>query len=158
MLKRVIVILAVSLFLVLVGFVAYVNSRQISEAELAQRCAASRPEWQNYQEDIKAQIGARPVAQWKGDPIAARQSGNKVYLTFRLEGPWARYDLVLPILLRDPLGKTYRSITAEYRGPERTYLFDLSPDAAASVLPWVEVRYPHTETRLSLNPQGQWKK
>jgi len=139
----------------LVALVAYVKAQGIPPAELARRCAACRPTWQSYEEEIKT-IGAAPVAAWQGEPVHLERTRGAVRLRFRLSGPWIDYEAALPVLLRDPLGSVYCSAVAEGSGAERTYVFELSKASATVALPWIEVRYPHTETRLPLDAAGNW--
>jgi len=144
-------------FLALVAITAYMNSGDLSPEELARRCADSFPAWQSYQEDIKAQIGARPVAEWKGRPTGVLQDGRHVRVTFLLTEPWNGRGAVLPVLLRDPLGVVYRNVGFESRGSERIYLFELTETSAVSRLPWIELQFPHSEMRLPLDVRGAWR-
>ncbi len=145
------------LLLLAVALLAYRNAQGVSPEELQHRCEASRPEWRSYQEDIKGQIGAAPAAKWQGSPIRAEHKGAKVRVTFLLDPPWAAYEASIPVLLRDPLGKTRLSSTCERDGPRRIYTFALTTDQAPGRLPWIEVRYPHHERRLALDAQGEWE-
>ena len=120
-----------------------------SEAELATRVKAAHPDWPDYQEDMKGQVGAGPVAEWVGEPVAAYQDGKDVVVRFRLTGPWVKRDLSLPILLRDPVLKVYRHASAARHGDITDYRFHVS-DQDERVLPWVEVKYPHHTRRLTL--------
>jgi len=125
--------------------------------ELARRTATSRPTWRNYQEDIKAQIGATPVAQWRGTLEAAQRDGATVRVTCRLAGPWAQRRSAVPILLREPRGGIHRNQRAECRDGRVTYVFQIGEDAARAALPWIELKYPHGEKRLVLFEDGSWK-
>lgn len=145
----------VVLLAVTVGIIAMVKAQGVPEAELARRCAASVPAWNNYQEDIKGQVGAAPVAQWRGDPVWARHSGDRLEVAFALLPPWSEYACALPVLLRDPLGNDYRNVSASRRDGVRVYAFFLAEGARAG-LPWVEVHYPHHQLRLALDNDGQW--
>jgi len=138
-----------------VAVLAYVNTGGIAPAELERRCAAIRPAWQSYQEDIKA-IGAGPVAAWRGEPVRLEWQGAVIRLTFRLSDPWSGYSAMLPILLRDPLGREYCSVSGQREGGLRTYTFELETASAGSSLPWVEIQYPHTARRLPLDSHGVW--
>ena len=75
---RIVMGIVLLIFLLLVSFYTVVNSVRLDTAEIARRCAESHPEWQNYQEDIKGQIGAAPVAEWKGEPLALDVRGREV--------------------------------------------------------------------------------
>lgn len=156
MLKRIIAISILFLFLLLVGITAYINGQAVPQQELARRCTASKPEWAGYEEDIKGQIGAAPSAQWRGEPIAAERSEQAVNITFRLTGPWAVYAFAMPVLLRDPLGKTYCGVTAESKGADRIYRFNLAAESTGAPLPWIELRYPHGQQRIAFDASGKW--
>jgi hypothetical protein len=156
MFKRIVLITVVVLFLVIVGITMLVNNQSLPASELVRRCSASQPKWTSYPEDIKGQIGAGPAAQWAGKPVAAAQSGSQVRVTFRLQAPWSGFEAAMPVLLRDPLGHVYRNASTEKKDADRIYLFTIDADAAVSVLPWVEVQYPHGEKRISFNAQGRW--
>lgn len=129
----------------------------VSEQELASRTRSSQPAWQNYEEDIKAQIGATPVAQWQGAPIEVRRDGDRLYVTFRLSGPWAQRDIAIPVLLRDPLGRTYQNVRAQRDGHVVTYVFPLFGEDPAVPLAWVKLRFPGTERRIALSGGGAWQ-
>ncbi len=158
MLRKITILSAIALFIVLVIILAMVNSQGVPRDELMKRCQESHPQWERYQEEIKGEIGARPVAEWNGEPIAVNRNGDEVLITFQLEGPWIDYAVPLPILLRDPLGNVQCSTTAEYAGATCTYHFSRPKDEADSLLPWIEVHYPRQELRISLDSQGNWKK
>lgn len=115
----------------------------------------SRPAWENYQEDIKSQIGAGPVAEWVGRPVEVRCERNTMSATFQLEGPWARRDTAIPVLLRDPQGRIHTNMQAKRHDGQVTYLFGL-PESAAP-FPWVELRFPHTGRRVVLSGKGLWR-
>jgi len=130
----------------------------VSPDELARRIAESRPTWANYDEDVKAQIGATPTAQWRGSPDAAQRDGATVRVTFRLSGPWAQQrQVAFPILLREPLGGIHRPARADCGDGRATYVFQLDDEAATGVLPWLEVKYPYGEKRLVLSEDGSWR-
>jgi hypothetical protein len=146
----------IGIALLSVGVIALVNAQGVPLRELQERCRVSKPAWNNYQEDIKGQIGAAPVAEWSGVPISARFEGETFHVTFSLQPPWLDYPCALPILLRDPMGNIYRSAVAEPGGEgERTYVFPIKASSAG--LPWVEIHYPHHQTRLALDPSGTWR-
>jgi len=130
----------------------------LSSEELARRVAASRPEWANYQENIKGQIGATPVAEWDGEPIAASASESSLEITFRLSGPWASRELALPVLVRDPYGALHRHERAVRDGSLVRYYFAREQPTNSSPLAWVEILYPHHEDRIVFDAAGKWKK
>ena len=146
------VLAAVVLFFV--SFYAAVNSASVSPEEIVRRCRESRPVWQNYQEDVKGQIGARATATWHGEPLQLELVDGTARLTMRLSGPWIAYPVGMPILLRDPQGNTVQSIEAGPPGEERTCIFQLPSKITP---PWVEIHYPHAERRLALNATGSWR-
>ncbi len=135
---------------------ARMGTPEANPAELAKRCEESRPAWASYQEDIKGQIGARPVARWRGQLIEVRQESQSIAATFRLQSPWAEYGADVPVLLRDPMGHEYRQDQVVGEGPERKYVFLLDSKNAASPLPWIEIHFPHTERRVALGTEGRW--
>lgn len=140
------------------AYVRYVREAEarLDPGDLMRRAALSNPDWANYQEDIKAQIGAAPVAQWRGHPVAVRREGALIHVTFRLEGPWAERAMVIPVLLRDPFGNETRHRGYEFTAPDVVYTFQLADEAARAPLPWVMVKYPHHEDRLPLDSDGEW--
>ncbi|MCF6285408.1 MAG: hypothetical protein L3K26_09490 [Candidatus Hydrogenedentes bacterium] len=144
------------LFLFLVAAFTLLNSRELASDELARRCAASRPAWNGYQEDVK-EIGTRPVAQWRGHPTALTLSGGTVHLVFELGAPWDAWDAVLPVLLKTPEGQVLQNVRHERNGSSRTYVFFLSSASETPVPPWLEIQYPHTRQRLYLNAHGAWQ-
>ncbi|MDQ1256511.1 MAG: hypothetical protein QG656_1107, partial [Candidatus Hydrogenedentes bacterium] len=100
-----------------------------------------------YPEDIKGQMGARPAAEWSGEPISATREGSTVRVTFRLSGAWAQRTAAIPILLREPHGGTFKNQRAECAEGSVTYVFEL-PEADGASLPWVEIKYPSGEKRM----------
>lgn len=136
--------------------VARMGAHKTDPAELAKRCDESRPAWTSYQEDIKGQVGAEPVARWRGQVEEVRQEAGSVIVTFQLEQPWADYEAAVPILLRDPMGHEYRQDAVEREGGTRRYVFRMDPQTGASQLPWVEIHFPHTERRIALGSAGRW--
>lgn len=125
--------------------------------ELRKRVETSTPLWANYEEDIKAQIGATPAAQWEGKPVSARIDGANLYVDFEIAGPWVARKLALPLLAHDPLGNTYQNTGAEIDGAQTIYVFVLTEDAARDGLPWVDLKYPHHERRLVFSDDGDWE-
>lgn len=141
----------------LLVLIAYRNRETQTPEQLALRAAMSRPQWANYDEDVKAQVGATPVAEWEGSPIQARREGPQIHLTFRVTGPWAHRAIALPILLRHPMGGFQRSDTARVEGPRVTYTFDLPQESRDAPLPWIEIKYPRHQRRLTLSEAGTWQ-
>ena len=139
-----------------VAMVARMGAHEADPAELLRRCNESHPAWLSYQEDIKGQVGATPVARWRGRPVEVRQQSGELTVTFLLESPWADYDAAVPVLLRDPLGREHRQDRVEKDGALRRYTFEMPQDSAAMTLPWVEIHYPHTERRIALGAEGRW--
>ncbi len=147
--------------LVLVTGVLYVQYFREAEArldpgDLIRRTALSNPDWANYQEDIKAEIGAAPVAQWQGRPVTAEHLGSSVRVTFKLTGPWADREVVIPVLLRDPLGHDRRHRSYEIASPNVTYVFPIGESVSVNAVPWIMLKYPHHEERLTLDSDGRW--
>ena len=124
---------------------------------LLERCRASRPEWAGYQEDIKGQIGAGPVAAWKGELTAIVQRGGTVSVTFHLEPPWSGFEAALPVLLRDPMGGVHYPGPARADGALREYTFVLGAEASGTAFPWLEVRAPRRDWRVTLDADGRWR-
>jgi hypothetical protein len=143
-------------FVCLIAAMAWVNATGISEEELAQRCETSVPHWDNYQEDIKGQVGARPVALWKGRPLSAQVSPGRVEVRFEIAGDWAAREASVPLLLKDPGGAI---LVGRGKGDgmgSATYVFEL-PESETLSVPWVEVQYPHHRERLPLDAKGHWQ-
>jgi len=138
---------------VLVGVVTVLAActNEVSSTELARRIAECRPEWQNYQEDIKGQIGAALAAEWEGAPTSVKMAGRTLLVRFAVSGPWASRDVAIPVLLREPTGIVLKNDSALREGGEFVYCFVL-PDKVAGALPWVEVQYPHGQRRMVPNP------
>ena len=153
---RITLVLVGMLLLVAVVWVAAMSGSEIPPDELAQRCVASDPAWNGYQEDIK-EIGARPVAQWHGAPIALRIDGVEVHVDMALESPWNRGPAALPILLKTPEGHVFRDSRWHREGEVCTYAFAVFPDTDTPMPPWLDIQYPHTKKRIHLDFQGQWQ-
>jgi hypothetical protein len=119
----------------------------VSDAELARRAAAFTPTWANYQEDIKAGLGAAPAAEWQGEAFAAWATDGGIVIRFRIDGPWAARDAAAPVLVRMPAGEVEVARTARPWAGGMDYLVD-TPGGDAP--PWVEARYPHGESRLEV--------
>lgn len=136
----------------LYGLVVTSTGAPIDEAALRARIQASIPTWESYQEDVKAQLGARPAAEWKGELVGGRIGADGVVeVMFRIEGPWADRDLGVPILVRDPELRVVRAVETIREDELRVYRV---PMAGASSLPWVEVQYPHHTRRIGLDGPG----
>ncbi len=145
-----------ALFLGVVALLTWLNAQGVPPEELARRCEASSPQWKSYQEDIKGQVGAAPVAQWHGEPVYVHQKGNTVEVAFQIMPPWGTSVAAIPVMLRDPLGHEYISGQAKRKDGLRWYHFSLeSPHM--SILPWVEIHYPHQERRVALDSDGSWR-
>ena len=155
--RRYLFLIAVAVFLCLIAFFVALNLHEVPAAELARRCAAATPGWAGYAEDIKAQVGARPVALWQGRPIRAEMVPEGLSVAFALSPPWSGYSCALPVLVRLPSGRTCRDHEAVVDPPGCSYRFDLLPGDMASPPPWIEIRYPHGEMRLPLNAEGRWR-
>lgn len=128
----------------------------VSTEELAQRVQQSFPDWADYQEDLKGQLGATPVARWEGVPLRARVAGDHVTVVFEVSGPWADYDFALPILIKDHLGKVYRNNGARRTGQEVEYTFRLRDRVEGTSVPWLEIAYPHHFQRIAFSDEGEW--
>lgn len=144
------------IFVVLVAIFTVINAQELSPAELARRCEACHPAWTGYQEDIKA-IGARPVAEWRGEPVSVHVTGGDARVTLALAPPWDAREAALPLLLQDPEGRVHRQATTERVGTHRVYIFRDIASPNSSTPPWVELQYPHTRRRLYLDPAGNWQ-
>lgn len=140
-------------------YVRYVREADglLDSADLGRRASLSNPDWSNYEEDIKAQLGAGAVAEWRGRPVAVQREGARVRVTFRLEGSWTNRDFVLPVLMRDPYGKERRQQGHEIGDATVDYIFRLDENDAEAPLPWIVVKYPHNEDRLPLDAEGRWR-
>lgn len=129
----------------------------VTDAELVARCAKSQPSWQNYPEDIKAQVGAGPIAEWEGVPSQAQYRDGVLRVTFSVQGPWSRRDASVPVLLQDPTGRVHRNVSAECASGSVVYSFDLSKTSGETVPAWVELKFPHGTKRISLSERGEWR-
>lgn len=149
-------VLAAIFLVCLIAAMAWVNATGLSEEELASRCDTSVPHWDNYQEDIKGMIGARPVAQWQGRPLTAQANAGKVEVRFQITGEWAARAAAIPLLLKDPAGAILVGRGTGDGAGTATYTFEL-PDLDKLAVPWIEIQYPHHRERLPLNAQGHWQ-
>lgn len=152
---RVAAAIAVLLLAALIAVIAVVNAQDPDPAVLAERCRASQPAWNGYQEDIK-EIGARPVARWHGEPLSLAVAPGEVRLVFKLASPWDAWECALPVLLKDPEGRIARNDSDEREGPQRTYIFKRPEASAEPTPPWMEIQYPHVKQRLYLDAKGEW--
>ncbi len=141
--------------LLFAAVVAWLAAPEISPEELLRRCEACKPEWLSYQEDIKGQIGARPVALWRGEPVSVRRTGSGWEVAFALSPPWSEYGAAVPVLLRDSLGGELIPESSRMEDGLRVYRYKSPPDAGG---PWVELHYPHTERRIVLDAAGAWNR
>ncbi len=126
-----------------------------SDGELAARIAKSRPAWESYQEDIKGQVGAGPVAQWDGTPSRLWFDKDAVFVAFAMKGYWATRDGGVPVLLRDPSGRVQRDLRSDRNGSMIRYTFERPK--LDGMPAWLEIKYPHMERRLVLSEQGEWQ-
>jgi hypothetical protein len=140
----------------LIVALSWVNSTELSEEDLAARCADSTPRWDSYQEDIKGQVGARPVAQWLGKPVSASANTGAVAVTFQVTGPWAQRTAAVPIIVKDPAGAVRVAHGTGDGAGTVDYKITL-PGSEQSSVPWLEVQYPHHRERLPLNAEGKWQ-
>jgi hypothetical protein len=131
-------------------------SSGLDETALARRAADSMPRWETYQEDIKAQVGARPVAEWSGAVEEVRVEPPRVVAAFRLSGPWAQRDAAVPVLMQGPLTEARRHARVIREGDRIVYEFDVPELGSAQALPWIELKYPRQERRIALSPEGTW--
>lgn len=126
-------------------------------AELAERCASSRPDWNSYLEDLKRDLGTAATAAWRGRPVAAAWDAAGASVTFEIYGPWAEYDFGAPVLMRDPYGGARRDTEFARTGSRAVYRFpppEMAPGGAAA---WLEVQYPDGLRRLMLDADGAWR-
>ncbi len=142
--------------LLLLAYWTFTHGGEVLPEELTRRCTEAQPSWANYDEDLKAQVGAAYVARWSGAPVHAEMRSDVLFIDFYLEPPWARYGCALPVLVREPAGRVLQSVAATHSDAMVTYRFNLPPDYEESCPPWVTVRYPRDEWRLPLGPEGVW--
>lgn len=150
----VLVTIAVMLIVIVATFASL---RQVGDdipvEEIQTRIDESNPDWANYHEDLKAQIGATPVAKWHGLPVSAKLADGSLHITFTLEGYWIENQLVIPLLIRDNLGHVTSETGATLDGTAITYTFSVSQDPPP---PWVELQYPHATRRIAFDTNGAW--
>lgn len=128
----------------------------VPEDELARRVRASHPTWQSYSEDIKAQLGAGPAAEWEGSLREVRVEGDEIRVVVALSGPWAKRTVAAPVLLNDPVGGARQNTTAERDDSRVTYGFPLPASQAGLAVPWVELKFPNGQRRVTLTEAGTW--
>lgn len=140
------------------GWLVLHGDVEVSPEMIAERCRQSEPSWESYQEDIKGQIGAGPVAEWAGEPAAVTAREEEVTVDFALQAPWRDYDAALPVLLRDSFGSTCPQVHTEHVDGVRRYHFSLMGEALKHTPSWFEIRYPHGEDWLPLDNEGRWRR
>ncbi len=142
---------------VLVLIVGLGRCSETPGVDLADRIKTSDPAWSNYQEDIKAQIGARPVARWQGAPAAVECTGKRIRVTFKVSGPWAGKQPNLPVMMRGPRGDTRVNSHVELENGSTVYVFHPGDgEAFALPIPWLELKYPNGAKRVTLSQGGTW--
>jgi hypothetical protein len=148
---------ALAPFLVILAFVPVACTDSAggpTQDELAALVAQARPVWANYGEDLKAELGATPVAQWAGRPTSAQIENDRIQIEFELEAPWTGYPFGMPILMRDPLGRVHRPVGYA----AHAYEFQLEGFAPGAVIAWIEIRYPpNEERRIVFDQTGNWR-
>jgi len=127
-----------------------------TDAELAQRAAESHPAWQSYNEDIKAQMGARPSAEWSGTLSHVTCEPESFRATFHVTGAWASRDAAMPVLMREPTGHVFQNRESTREGSAVTYVFERAASVKSENPAWLEFRFPHGEQRVAFNGQGAW--
>lgn len=158
MIRRLFVVLIAVAVAVVAALISLAYRSGLSEEEMARLTASAAPTWENYPEDIKAQIGAGPVAEWQGKPVKAVWDGKEtIEVTFEMTGPWATIDAAIPILLRDPLIGTHEPAATHRQGNYITYSFTLYDGTTAIPLPWVEVKHPAGQDRIMLIESTHWE-
>lgn len=141
--------------LVVITAQVLVGGQPLDPAELDRRCRQAVPAWPNYDEDIKAQIGVRPFAEWEGEPVSATRDDDGIAVAFVISGPWAGRDAAMPVLIRDALGAVHRNEDWHRDGPHVVYRFPAGNDSAALALDSIEVRYPRHTRRLLVREDAE---
>jgi hypothetical protein len=127
----------------------------VSEKELARRVMRSDPAWNNYDEDLKAQLGAAAVAEWEGKVTRIQWVSGVLQVSFIITGPWEQREFAIPILLQLPDSKIFRNDAAVREENKVTYRFSTASEEPPQ---WVVVRYPfYGERRIVLNDEGVWE-
>lgn len=142
---------ALGMLCLLTAYVALVPAPQPGPDEIAARALASQPAWNRYDEDVKGQIGAAPVAAWQGAPRWIRVGAAGTEIAFDVQGAWRDYAAPMPILARDPFGQTHRCAAGRWEADAFVYLIPGLTDAG---IPWIELRYPRGEMRLQIDATG----
>jgi len=140
----------------------YVQETQWDTEELLMRCSVSRPTWENYHEDIKAQIGSAQVAAWRGNITGISlytsedTSTVEVQVSVAVEGKWGSIEAAMPLLLRESYGHELlpQSITRD--NDKRIYCYILPDSSTISIPTWVELYTPAENRRFSLSSEGKW--
>ncbi len=142
-------VVAVCLFL----FFLLQKGDVLSDDELRVRTEASQPTWQNYIEDIKGQVGARYVAEWSGgvEQAGVAKDESRFWVSFHVEGAWAGRDAAIPVLLREPRGNSICSSGFEKKDGDLKYFFDSPYSLEDASVPWLEVKHPAGEHRITLS-------
>jgi hypothetical protein len=125
---------------------------------LRAHAAQATPTWDNYDEDLKAQLGATPVALWMGHPLSFIVHPTGIEVLFAVSGPWKELQAQVPVLLRTPEGVVCPPVQAETQTAGHRYFFVL-PEEFEAAPPWIELRFPRGERRLygqepSLEPEA----
>lgn len=128
----------------------------VPEEEIARRVRASHLTWQSYSEDIKAQLGAGPAAEWEGSLRQVRVEGDEIRVVVALSGPWAKRAVAAPVLINDPVGGARQNTSAERDDSRVTYGFPLPASRAGLSVPWVELKLPNGQRRVTLSEKGTW--
>ena len=150
--------LPLPLFFLMLVFTGHPGcSSSVTDAELARRVAAAHPAWQSYEEDIKAQMGARPAAEWSGSLISVECDAESIRAAFRIAGPWASRAAALPILMREPTGRVFQNRDARHEADVQTYIFERPAELRSQTPAWLEFRFPHEERRVIMSEQGNWR-
>lgn len=142
---------AVGLFALITAYVALVPAPEITPDQVRARALAAAPDWFRYDEDIKGQIGAAPVAAWHGAPEWVRIGPGGAEIAFTVTGAWRDYGAPLPILARDPFGKVHLANAGRWE--DDLFVYRL-PELADAGIPWIELRYRRHETRVQIGTDG----
>lgn len=143
--------------LCLLALAAAACTYRLDEEQLRARVEASRPTWESYQEEVKAQVGATPVAMWEGSIDEVRAESGRVTVVFRIAEPWSELSVAMPVLLRDPFMNTHAASSVEAGGGRATYVFEVPEASSSGSLAWVEVKYPRGSRRVALSAEGVWR-
>jgi len=156
LIKQVAGIVVAIFVLAVVGLLLFPpDSEELSPEELRRRVNDTTTDWANYQEDLKAHIGATPVARWEGRPTQSWTEGELLHISFQVSGYWSTTDVNLPVIIRDPLGKTRHHISSTRVDSAVTYTFQIS-DLDPGSISWVRLKFPHAERRI-VYTDGTWE-